>query len=310
MVTKKKFVDPGLNDPNRQQSIPPEFGGVKTNLPTSPITTKDTSVNPDEPASLLENTTMTGERGRPFGITKGGRTFFIQGSDLSLFQQQQAEKEALSGGATQGAIPLREALAQRADMQARQELLSQLGPQAGLLPGVDLLTAPLISKTTVAQAFAAGGIAAGTTAAATAITGPVALGAAAAVGVTTTVGTFISKITVEQRQNVKEANIIFSQSQQNMVAIINRLNGDPNYSPEQSLRDWNSELYNIEVAGINLRKLTEEPTRKVLSGGGEEMIRYNLWKSGEFPSLQAKFINAFANPNPNSPFLTYIPETE
>ena len=272
-----------------------------------PTTIKDTSTPTSEPKAPLQGTFTDVKTGRPSGISVGGKNFFVSGEDLALLEQQQREKGNLSGSRSQGTIA--EAAAQREDAMARQGLLQQIGPQqqAGL-GGPPILTAPLITKTTAAQALAAGATAAGTTAAATAITGPLSIPAAAAAGVTVAVGTFISKITLEQRQNVKEANTIFGQSQQNMVAIINRLNADPNYSPEQALRDWNNELYNMEVAGINLRKLTEEPTRKILSGGGDEIIRYNLWRTGEFPSLQAKFTTAFMNPNPNSPFLTFIPE--
>ena len=258
-------------------------------------------------APPLEGTFADVRTGRPSGISLGGKTFFLGGEDLELLKQQQ-EQKSLSGSAFQKTIA--QAAAERENIAARQQFLQQIGPQQelGQLGGPEILTTGLITKTTAAQALAAGVVAAGTTAAATAITGPLSIPAAAAAGVTVTVGTFITKITTEQRQNVKEANAIFSQSQQNMVAIINRLNADPNYSPEQAIRDWNDELYNLEIAGINLRKLTQEPTRKILSGGGDEMIRYNLWKSGEFPSIQAKFNNAFLAPNPNSPFLTFIPQ--
>jgi len=298
---------PGETPASRLASMGLTLG---TGSPAPPVTIKDTTQAAVRQPSGVEGTFTDVKTGRPSGVSRGGETFFISGEDLSLFQQQQAQKNALSGSAGMGTIA--EAAAQRADTQVRQQLLSGVGSQQQLggVPGVEALTAPLITKTTAAQALAAGVTAAGTTAAATAITGPLSIPAAAAAGITVAIGTFISKITVEQRQNVKEANAIFQQTQQNMLAIINRLNGDMNYSPEQAIRDWNEELYNLEIAGINLRKLSNSATRKALSGGGDEMIRYNLWKSGEFPSMQAKFNNAFLVPNPQAPFLTFIPEAE
>ena len=107
VITKKKTqvasFDPFLRDasgnPVGTRDPSPFFtGGGAVDAPVSGASTPE----PIQKEPPLEGTflTPTGTN-RPFGLSQGGKTVFIGGSDLALFQQQQAQKNTLSGSSTQ-----------------------------------------------------------------------------------------------------------------------------------------------------------------------------------------------------------------
>lgn len=148
MVTTKK--KPQTQAPSGFQSIPPEFGGVQSQIPApgtgrsgtgSLIETKkglgpDNPDEPDVPGVFGETPT-----GRPNAVTRGGRTFFIQGSDLELFQQQQDAKDQqnnLSGSTPTGMNPRNTIAENQAIAQQAQQGLP-MGAESKMIPGVSPL---------------------------------------------------------------------------------------------------------------------------------------------------------------------------
>ena len=139
------FVGIGGADGSIITSVPKDFkstGGAGIGTPTisagfgagTTETTKGEDFNPDEPD--VPGTFGKTPGGNPNAVTRGGRTYFIQGSDLELFQQQQDAKDALSGGVTQGLNP-RNTIAQN------QQIAAQQVAQAAIVPGeVPNLAAP------------------------------------------------------------------------------------------------------------------------------------------------------------------------
>ena len=126
------FVGIGGADGSIITSVPKDFKatggasiGTGAGAPVPPITTKGEDFNPDEPD--VPGTFGETPTGRPNAVTRGGRTFFIQGSDLELFQQQQDAKDALSGGQTQGLNP-RNTIAQNQQIASANAILPQGAP--------------------------------------------------------------------------------------------------------------------------------------------------------------------------------------
>ena len=134
VITKKKTqvasFDPFLRDasgnPVGTRDPSPFFtGGGAVDAPVSGASTPE----PVQKQPPLEGTFTDVKTGRPSGVSRGGQTFFVGGSDLSLFQQQQAEKNALSGGATGAARPLKDVIA---ESRAAETTFQQA--QAGKIP--------------------------------------------------------------------------------------------------------------------------------------------------------------------------------
>lgn|SRR3990167_2037197 len=126
---KKKFVDPGLTDPNPPFTpAPPGTGFMSFDQPVTTI--KDTTVNPQNLPGV-EGTFLDKETGRPRGVTRGGQTRFgLFGSDLELFQQQQDKKEGFGVSGAAGFNP-RKTLAENIAIQQALQKQSQAAETTG-----------------------------------------------------------------------------------------------------------------------------------------------------------------------------------
>ena len=124
----------GIGELTTQTDDINRFIGTGSTQPTPP-TTKGEDAPIQQPA--VEGTFKDVETGRPSGVSRGGRTFFIQGSDLELFQQQQDAKDALSGGQTQGLNP-RNTIAQNLAIRQQQSMSEPLvGQNIAFQPQTD-----------------------------------------------------------------------------------------------------------------------------------------------------------------------------
>lgn len=252
--------------------------------------------------------TFTNEQGTVSGVTlPDGRTFLgLKPDDIRKIREG-IEKKTL---VEPKVVSLKKAAETRGQLELieqeklkREGLLAspELAPTRGAA-APEINEAPLLSKEALLSSLGAGAAAGTSAATASALTG-VGATAAPVIGVTAGAvgfaGTILAKVTIDQRENVQEAKAVWKQSEGNMNVIINRLKTDVTYTPEQAVKDWSEELYNIEVAEINLNNTIRTPIKKSLSGGGPENIEFNLWKEGVFPSLQSDFNRAFLQPIQN-----------
>ena len=145
MVSKKKvfgpeqgvpmsFADPVVNAQNQAALA----AAAKRGTGSETTTTKGADNQALEPSNI-EGTFQDVKTGRPSGVSRGGRTFFISGSDLELFQQQQDAKDALSGGVVSSENP-RNTIAQNQDIRNQQVIQAAGTPSlTGDLVGPGLL---------------------------------------------------------------------------------------------------------------------------------------------------------------------------
>jgi hypothetical protein len=214
---------------------------------------------------------------------------------LAAHQQLGAEQAALNANAP--------AMSQ-ADAK---KLLGQVGETPTNVPDLAIGTNPLEVGTALAAGLGGGIAGAGAVAA---------MGAGAgtliAPGVGTVIGgvaggliggvggaavAFFAKISSSERQNVKEANAVFTASKTNIEGIKSNLNRG--YISAQQAREQYAEAkMNIYASRNNLKKRTQNLVTDFLGDPGDELIKVNAYID-TIPDLDTEIQIAMLNPNPN-----------
>ena len=105
------------------------------------------------------------------------------------------------------------------------------------------------------------------------------------------------KISVEKKQDVKQAYAVFTTSKSNMDFIINQVNAGK-MDPATASEMWDEELANFYAAERNLKADTNTSLERFLSGGSDEMTKLEAYKR-RLPFKQQLLQQAILTPNPN-----------
>lgn len=111
-------------------------------------------------------------------------------------------------------------------------------------------------------------------------------------------GGTLTKISLSQKQDVKQAFKTFKGAKGNFAWIINKVNSGEITSVNQAVQMWDEELANFLAAERGMKELTSNDLNRFLSGGTDEMREIEAYKR-RLPELQQELITALMNPNPN-----------
>ncbi len=170
------------------------------------------------------------------------------------------------------------------DPLAKQEAFGETGfaAGAGLAAGVGTGLATSAGVGPAAAAATALGVGTG--------------GAALVVGALAGAGVAIAKMIPSERQNVKNANKLFSISKQNIATIINRANAGQITNSEAILL-FNQARQDMLTAQRHL-KLENQGLSKYLSGGYDEMVAVDTWINQNLRFAEQDLRLALLQPNP------------
>jgi uncharacterized protein YcfJ len=104
-----------------------------------------------------------------------------------------------------------------------------------------------------------------------------------------------SKISIQKRQDVKQAYAVFTQAKSNMGWIIDNVNSGA-LSPNQAAEMWDEQLANFNSAYRNLKLDTQNNLDRFLSGGADELAKIEAF-SMRVPALQQELQIAMLTPN-------------
>lgn len=110
----------------------------------------------------------------------------------------------------------------------------------------------------------------------------------------------ITKLTLGQRQDVKNAYKNYQIVKPDFANIINQINTNPNYSIEQAAEDWIRAEDTMYIAQSNLEKRTRSAIGAELSGAEDELIAVTHFNEVVLPNLRAQFEATLLNPNPTA----------
>lgn len=185
--------------------------------------------------------------------------------------------------------------------QLRQEQIANIPQMQDVLVGEPDLNKQInpLDLATGAGAGIATGLGAGFAASATAAKIGAAAGTAIAPGVGTAIGagvgflagaaTFLTKISLDEKQNIKELKGAYSAAIQNLASIKAMVKANPAYR-DQALIDWEREkgyVYRIEQI---LKEKTDSNLLEFLGDGGEELADVQGYLR-ILPQLEAEFLN-------------------
>ena len=181
------------------------------------------------------------------------------------------------------------------DLAGRQQTPQQGVPLGENLPSVNPFQDEGIIDTTQAIGGAVGGAITGA-AAGSFVPIPI-VGTLGGAIVGATVGAFTA-ISVDKREDVREAIEVYKGAKGNFAFIINEVNAG-RMAPMTASQLWNTELANFYAAERNLKRLNKNSLQRALSSGKEEARRIEAFKR-RLPELQRNLEVAMMRPNPNS----------
>lgn len=187
----------------------------------------------------------------------------------------------------------------------------KLALQVGTIQGIPSQFAEDTARAGQGQAATTAGLAlAGATAGAGAGAllgaGVGAVPAAIAGGAAGLLGSLVTKITIGEKQNVKEAMAIATASQTNINNLIAGVNAGI-VSPEYAIQELANQKQNLLLSQRLLKKKTQSSVGRALSAAQEEQAKVDAYLEDVYPYMEAKLKEAIISPNPNALLNSAVP---
>jgi hypothetical protein len=256
-----------------------------------------------------ENMIFRNERGRPSGITVGGKTY-LGLSPADVEKMAQSELARRGGPATQ---QFEQEVQARQKQQQTAENLRNIQPlEEPQVTEADVERVvpqePGLEKASAAISGLAAAVPAGFGAAAaatkiggmlgTAVAPGVGTAIGAGVGLLAGIGTFYVKMGLDKRQDVQQAFKVSKIATKNFQQTIDALNAGL-ISQETALERFKEDTITLYAARENLKRETDRDLNRFLSGGADELANVEDRILDLQQTYIPKFYLALANPNPN-----------
>jgi hypothetical protein len=223
---------------------------------------------------------------------------FIQKREQLKSKAQEADQSRVESGNTAAEIMRGEMSVQQTTVEqarARNQALTQAAGQVGQLTPEQQQRQIILGEGAVdtAGALAKGAAGLGAGAAAGTFIAP-GIGTAIGAGVGF-VGGMFAAISIDQRQDVKQAYATAIKSNSNLAWIITEANSG-RMNPNQAVEMFNEELSNLYSAHRNLKEFTKGKIGRELSGAMDERAKVQEIVN-RLPYLQLTLQTAILNPN-------------
>jgi len=121
-------------------------------------------------------------------------------------------------------------------------------------------------------------------------------------------GAILTKVSAQERQDVKNSYTLYKTSSSNMAKIINLVNAGK-MSPIDARIRFNEELANFYIAESNLKQDTSTSVKRLLSGGEDEMIKLDSFRRA-LPDIEVSLALAMMKPNPLAPQVSFTDDSD
>jgi hypothetical protein len=113
-------------------------------------------------------------------------------------------------------------------------------------------------------------------------------------------GGVLGKMSLDERQNVENANALFKQGKSNIGTILTNLNKGY-ITPEQAQIQFQEQIDDINLALLHLHAENKH-LNKFLSGGANEEIKARSWADMNIPILRQALAVGIMTPDPNKSY--------